>query len=62
MSDENETFYMRVHGPAEYRCHGADMGTIVARGRCYFDVTVVHSEHGVEMILNMSIGVAAIVE
>jgi hypothetical protein len=28
---------MRVHGPAEYRYHGADLGILVMRGRVQTD-------------------------
>lgn len=34
---ENEAFYMRVYGPAEYRYHGCDMGILVTRGRMQTD-------------------------
>lgn len=37
VADENEAFYMRVYGPAEYRYHGADMGVLVTRGRMQTD-------------------------
>lgn len=35
--DENEAFYMRAYGPAQYRYHGCDLGVLVTRGRMQTD-------------------------
>ncbi len=35
--DENEVFYMRVYGPAQYRFHGCDMGVLITRDRMQTD-------------------------
>jgi biotin carboxylase len=37
VADENEAFYMRVHGIGDYSYHGADMGILVTRGRLQSD-------------------------
>ncbi|MGI9288250.1 MAG: biotin carboxylase [Pseudomonadales bacterium] len=37
VADENEAFYMRVHGVGEYCYSGADMGILVTRGRMQSD-------------------------
>ena len=33
MGDEDEAFYLRVHGAGEYCYKGADMGILVTRGK-----------------------------
>lgn len=35
--EDNEAFYMRVYGPAQYRFHGCDMGVLITRGRMQTD-------------------------
>ncbi|MBK0398230.1 biotin carboxylase [Limibaculum sp. M0105] len=37
LADENEAFYLRVHGVGEYCYHGADLGCLLARGRMQTD-------------------------
>ncbi|HEY3016847.1 MAG TPA: biotin carboxylase, partial [Nocardioides sp.] len=34
---ESEAFYLRIHGPGDYRYPGADLGALVARGRLQTD-------------------------
>ena len=37
VADENEAFYLQVYGAGDYCYHGADLGSILARGRMQTD-------------------------
>ena len=37
LQDESECFFLRVYGPGDYRCKGADLGILVTKGRLQTD-------------------------
>lgn len=33
LQNESEAFFLRIHGPGDYRWHGSDLGVLVTKGR-----------------------------
>ena len=44
VSDNNEAYYMRIHGEGQYRYYGADMGLLVFRSRKQTDDRQLHDD------------------